>query len=85
METIRCKALMPFTEHVPGHGQVHGDPDSSLEKARFPEVPAHVVDKLADRRRVERIGDGEAAAEAPAKPKGKKAAAEAPADAPPAE
>lgn len=47
METIACKALVAFTQFVPGYGQVHGDPESSDEAARNPKVPVHYVDLIA--------------------------------------
>lgn len=48
MKLVQMAALVAFTRFVPGHGQVHGDPDSSDEKARLPMVPEHLADKWAE-------------------------------------
>lgn len=50
---IRCKALRAFTQFVPGHGQVHGDPDNQDERVSFPEVPESYVQFLADEGKIE--------------------------------
>lgn len=50
---IRCKALRAFTQFVPGHGQVHGDPDNQDERVSFPEVPESYVQFLVDEGKVE--------------------------------
>lgn len=50
---IRCKALRAFTQFVPGHGQVHGDPDNRDERVRFPEVPESHVQFLVDENKIE--------------------------------
>ena len=46
MKTIACLALCEFTQFVEGHGMVVGAPDSSLDEAKRPEVPEHVVDQF---------------------------------------
>ena len=51
METIKCKALVAFTHHVPGFGQVHGDPDN--KKAKTPDVPVNAVAWLVEHGRIE--------------------------------
>jgi hypothetical protein len=48
MRTIRCIALVAFTQFVPGFGQVHGDPDSSDERAQFPMVPEVMIEMLVE-------------------------------------
>ncbi len=48
METIACKALVTFTQFVPEYGQVHGDPDNSLKKAKRPLVPVSHIVKFAE-------------------------------------
>lgn len=47
MNLIRCQALRAFTQFVPGHGQVHGDPDNQDEAVQFPMVPESYVNHLA--------------------------------------
>lgn len=48
MKTIACIALCEFTMFVEGHGMVVGAPDSSLDEAKKPEVPEHVVGQFVD-------------------------------------
>lgn len=50
---IRCKALRAFTQFVPGHGQVHGDPDNKDERVSFPEVPESYVRFLVGEGKIE--------------------------------
>lgn len=45
-ELVKVTALRAFSRFVANHGIVHGDPDNSDEAARFPRVPASVVDDL---------------------------------------
>jgi hypothetical protein len=68
MKTIACRALVAFTQFVPGYGQVHGDPGSSLKEAKNPDVPESVIQQLADEGRIEapkgfKVTEGEAAAD----------------------
>jgi hypothetical protein len=42
-EKIKCVALAVFTRFVEGYGQVHGDPESSLDEAVNPLVPVGSV------------------------------------------
>lgn len=58
MDMIKCKALDHFTEFVDGLGQVHGDPNNSDERVSHPLVPAHIVDGLIERGKIEVLGDG---------------------------
>jgi hypothetical protein len=53
MALIKCKALRVFTDFVPKFGMVHGDPDGSSERARFPSVPEDVAAKFVLEGKVE--------------------------------
>lgn len=44
MKTIRCVALVAFTQFVAHYGQVHGNPDA--DDAREVDVPVDLVDQL---------------------------------------
>jgi len=48
MKTIACIAMCEFTVFVEGYGQVVGAPDSSLDEAKKPKVPEHVVDRFVE-------------------------------------
>ena len=48
MKTIACLALREFTQFAEGHGMVVGAPDSSLDEAKKPEVPEHVVSQFVE-------------------------------------
>lgn len=43
---ITCLALATFSRFVDGHGIVHGDPESTLDAARNPQVPEAAVATL---------------------------------------
>lgn len=61
---ITCLALATFSRFVDGHGIVHGDPDSSLDEARNPQVPEAAVATLVGEGLIAAPeGFGEAAAE----------------------
>lgn len=51
--TVKCVALVAFTHFVAGYGMVHGDPDSSKEAARSPEIPEDAVEYLVDSGKIE--------------------------------
>lgn len=51
IKTIKCAALMAFTQFVPGYGMVHGDPDN--EGASEPEVPVTYIEQLEREGRIE--------------------------------
>jgi hypothetical protein len=53
VSTIKCVALAAFTHFAAGYGMVHGDPDSSDDKAKNPEVPEDVVEYLVDSGKIE--------------------------------
>lgn len=48
MKTITCLALREFTQFVEGHGMVVGAPESSLDEAKEPQVPEHVVGQFVE-------------------------------------
>lgn len=48
MKTIACLALREFTQFVEGHGMVVGAPDSSLDEAKKPQVPEHVIGQFVE-------------------------------------
>lgn len=48
MPTITCTALTFFIEHVPGFGQVYGDPNSDDKAARNPNVPECAVQRMVE-------------------------------------
>jgi hypothetical protein len=43
LKTIACVAEKEFTRFVDGYGMVVGAPESSLPKAKKPEVPVNVI------------------------------------------
>ncbi len=47
-ETVKCKALQAFSLFVSGYGIVHGDPDSSDDKATDPLVPVRAIAQLVE-------------------------------------
>lgn len=49
VETVKCKALVAFTQFVSGYGMIHGDPDSTDKAANNPEVPVDEVAGLVAR------------------------------------
>ncbi|MDQ4421466.1 hypothetical protein OOT33_13645 [Sphingobium sp. DEHP117] len=55
MPLVKCKAIRVFTEFVSNFGMVHGNPEGSDEKARFPMVPEEAVAKLAAEGKVEPV------------------------------
>lgn len=48
VETRKVRALSARTHFVPGHGQVHFDPDSKKEEVRYPQMPVDVIDDLVE-------------------------------------
>lgn len=54
METVKCKALQPFSHFVSGYGIVHGNPDDAnpdkraRDRARNPEVPVISIAAMAE-------------------------------------
>jgi hypothetical protein len=50
---VPCKALVAFSKYVHDYGVVHGDPDSTLDEARFPRVPVSAMDELFNAGKVE--------------------------------
>lgn len=53
MTLVKCKAVRVFTEFVSNFGMVHGNPEGSDERARFPMVPEAAVAKLAAEGKIE--------------------------------
>lgn len=45
----RVRALSARTHFVPGHGQIHFDPDSKKEEVKFPKIPEDQVEILVER------------------------------------
>lgn len=86
MKTITCLALREFTQFVEGFGMVVGAPESSLDEAKKPQVPEHVVGQFVEAGLVKAPKGWAKAAPADADDAGAAAAADdAPAaDAPPA-
>ena len=58
MTLVKYKALRAFTEFVSNFGMVHGDPEGSDERARFPSVPEDSALKLIAEGKIEAL-DGE--------------------------
>lgn len=55
-ELVKVEALAAFTLTTT-IGQFHGDPNSHLERGRFPSVPADRVDDLVKSGRVKKLDD----------------------------
>lgn len=53
MTLVKCKAARVFTEFVSNFGMVHGNPEGSDERARFPMVPEAAVEKLIAEGKIE--------------------------------
>jgi hypothetical protein len=82
---VKCLALATFTQFITGYGQVHGDPDSTDERAREPMIPDFAVNFLlgAGKIAVEEHDAPAAPVAAASKPARKLAPSAAETDAPP--
>ena len=71
-QTLKCAALSCFTRFIPGYGQVHANPESSIEADHFVELPEGHALMLADEGLIElpegQASDAEIVAEVPADP-----------------
>ena len=77
-ELVQATALVSFSKFVEGYGVVHGDPDSSDERARYPLVPASAFDELEAAAQIEAYAPKPAAGGAPKATTPKAAVAKSP-------
>lgn len=52
-KVVTCLARVAFTRFVDGYGMVHGDPESSLDEARNPDIPEQAVAALVSEKVIE--------------------------------